>query len=243
MKNHKTLVIGLLASVIGMSAFSHPLNPPPSRKEVVAWMEPDNKSFLCYCTYNQNDLIMNSDSCDSPGQRVVVGQIVTAATLAQWMSKGRIISGWAVELTKRATNDPLNNTLFSEAVWPYYANATSVTGTMSTQGQFGACRFTITQGVARIVDGRLGEYARTALYLSDRYEIDIPEATRSHLIAIHEEVPISDRERIRNEMASKWNGTSNHWIDPVDHTKAKGESMRSALESTLHEHRIRNKYR
>ena len=117
------------------------------------------------------------------------------------------------------SRDPLNLTIFTDAAWSLYRQAKDFTGTMNLHGVLGACPASLSENkTMSMPDGRLGEIARTALYLADTYHLPMPDNIRKRFISIHEYSPPSTREYYRNKIAYRINRTWNAWIEkkPTD---------------------------
>lgn len=80
--------------------------------------------------------------------------------------------------------------------------------------EFGDCDFEIDE-VAGLVEPRpaiRGEIARAMLYMADRYHLYLKKSLRTLLLKWHEEDPVTDAERRRNQLIAQIQGNENHWI-------------------------------
>ncbi|MDX1519785.1 MAG: endonuclease [Gammaproteobacteria bacterium] len=78
----------------------------------------------------------------------------------------------------------------------------------------GNCDFEIDED-RRLVEPRpeiRGEIARAMLYMADRYDLYLKKKLRKLLLEWHEQDPVTDGERQRNEKIYSLQGNRNHWI-------------------------------
>lgn len=210
-RNHISVIVALL---ISFNLMAEPLTRQPTALQVARYMEPERLTFLCYCEYSGALSKLDTTGCETPGQRGVVGNIIPKGLIQSWIANGQS-SAFIEETTDTIRNDPLNITIFNDTTYAAYQGARVFYGTMEPIGSFGACRFNIdSAGKAFIPDSRLGEVARTALYLSSRYHLTIPPEQKKSFEDIAAAMPVTSRERLRNKMAKRWNNSWNERVSP-----------------------------
>lgn len=220
---------------------SAPLTRHPTALQVSRYMEPERLTFLCYCDYSGALSKLDTSGCESPGQRAVVGTIIPPELIVTWIGN-RYWPERVIEIAKEVANDPLNLTMFSDATYPAYLKAKSFFSTEDTTGQFGACRFNIdADGRAFVPDSRIGEVARTALYLADRYSLHIPEAQKKSFEDIAAASPPGSREKLRNKLAYRWNKSWNTYVSPKPEETYYDRRLQEGLMDNIYqEHIIHN---
>ncbi len=230
----------IIAAILAITAFqaeARPLTSPPSMTDVTHFMEPEPITFLCYCEYEQPYARLDTAGCDTPGKRALVGHIVPASYITNWFPAGTVWKDTLIDLMRAISSDPLNLTLFVDSVYPAYSQATIITGTLEPS-EYGGCRFSFDGQTAKIADGRLGEFARTTLYLADQYQLPIPEGTRKHLLDVHNASTPSDREIARNMRAWRWNKSWNPYIMEKPGESEVTRSVQEGLIDFLYKYRI-----
>lgn len=234
----------LLTPLLSTLLHAAPFVSYPTMPEFISRMENEGLTFLCNCEFSEPYGKLDNEGCATPAKKAVMGNIVTAKMLKEWIysDKPENLSGineiMLNETLKIIVLDPLNMTLFEDNTYPHYSRAKTITGTMLPSGKFGACRFSAEGDTARIADGRLGEYARTALYLKDQYSIQLPQKVVTHLLDINRMLPPNEREITRNIRAYKWNGSWNNYVMEKPNKSEIDHSVRKGLLEYIYRHTI-----
>jgi len=231
-------IIAAILITLAAPAMARPLLSPPSLTDIVHFMEPDPKTFLCYCEYHQPYATLDTAGCDTDAKRAVVGQIVPSSYIGGWFAEGTLWTETLIDLMRAVAADPLNLTIFIDSAYPAYSQSTIITGTIDPGGSYGGCRFDFDGQTAKIADGRLGEFARTALYLADQYDLPMPQTTREHLLDVHYASPPSERELARNIRAWRWNKSWNRYILTRPEESEITRSVQQGLVDFLYKYRI-----
>lgn len=217
--------------LISQFSWAIPLEVMPSMPSQMK-MEPENITFACYCEFDRPYANLDTSGCESEGLKAVVGKIIPEDMIISWFDFAGKIPQKARESIQRISQDPLNLTVFTDAAWGLYSRSMDFTGTADIHGVLGACAATLEYDMTmKMPDGRLGEIARTALYLADTYSLPMPPEMRDRFIAIHQYSPPSVREYFRNKTAYRLNKSWNFWIEdlPVD-KKSIHEEMSKKLD-------------
>lgn len=204
-------------------------------------MEPERLTFLCYCEYQGPLNKIENAGCDSPGKNAITGNIITTEMIVSWVGH-RLEPHQTKRLLKLTQSEPLNITLFSDAPLMSYTTSLDFTGTIDPIGQYGACRFDVNEDhLAFVPDGRLGEIARTALYLDDAYHLLMPEKQRDRFMAIHLASRPTTREKERNTLAWKLNKSWNPYIGPSPEKPKYNQHLNQYLNDLIYKRQVLKK--
>lgn len=202
--------------LVPFSSIASPLLKSPYIIDVNGYLEIEDKTFLCFCDYSPTTGRLDTSGCATDGRYATVGNIITPSQITHWLPEGMfdddITASFLNDTIKTIMRDPLNLTVFSDKVYPSYYTAKVVTGTNEIGGKLGACPFERYEDKVKINDGRLGEYARTALYIKKEYGIPIPDKTLEHLRDMSKAAFITEREHYRNKGAYRWNKSWNEYV-------------------------------
>ncbi|MEY8198522.1 MAG: hypothetical protein RPS47_04720 [Colwellia sp.] len=204
-------------------------------------MEPEKLTFLCYCDYHGSLNKIANAGCESPGKEAISGNIITVAMIVGWVD-GRLERRQLERLLKLTQSEPLNTTIFSDATLMDYTKSLDFTGTMEPIGKYGACRFNLNADkIAYVADGRLGEIARTALYLDDAYQLLMPSKQRERFEAIHRASNPTIREKRRNNLAWKLNKSWNPYVGPSPEKSTYNTQLNQYLSDLINKRRVLSK--
>jgi hypothetical protein len=237
------VAVGILITLLSIgTAMAVPLLEKPSLSDVLGRLDIELQTYLCYCDVTHPIGVLDTAGCATPGARGVVGNIITTAMILSWIpNKAEIQAEHLSSLLLAISRDPINLAVFNDITWEKYKDSTDFTGTIGVGGEFGACPLKFTKGLAHIPDGRVGETARVALYLRQQYSIPIPAEKVKHLEDIHYMVLTSQREDLRNQLAKKWNGSWNPYVNPNTETENfYSQDVVNGVINNIFETRIKN---
>lgn len=237
-----SVTIAVLALAVA-AVQAAPVINTPTRYQVIAHMEPDLTTFVCNCDFHHITGRIDNSGCESPGERAVVGNIVPASVIRGWLSAQNGLPIDSDALIKNVLRDPLNLTIFSDKVAPTYHKATQVLATDTLRGDFGACiiHHDKRTGSISIPSAKMIEFARTALYLKDEYDLPVPDQLVKHYQAVSEAAPPSQREELRNAGAFSWNGSWNTYVNKDRPITAKSNSIRQGIVEGIHRRYVEGK--
>lgn len=224
-------------------ASAAPLTNSPTRYQVIQYMEPELKTFGCYCDFNRTTGRVDASGCEAPGDRAVIGNIVPASVIKSWVAETPDKTIDVELLLKGALRDPLNLTLLTDEIAKTYHSATQVLASDQLRGEFGACilHHDRTTGAISIPTARMTEFARTALYLADEYGLPLPEHLRQHYNDVAAAYPPTKREYNRNNGAYEWNGSWNDYIADDRPVPPRSNAIRRGIIEGIHRRYVEGK--
>jgi hypothetical protein len=215
---YKYLILIIISSISSSPVFAmEPLNMGPEQRFMVR--EPStNATFLCNCYINKQDLQIYPKSCGVDDNRIVLGNYVTPTLIRDWTTtnKNHAVQG----RLQLAIDDPFNQAVFSRSVYSTYRTAKNLFLASRRNIVDTQCFYSYAPHVATAYTSisRASIISRVALYLSDKYQLDIPIKDKMNYTKWAEEFPLTAEERNHYADVKKWhqfNYTPDTFISPA----------------------------
>jgi hypothetical protein len=201
---YKYLIMVILSSItLSPVSAMEPLNMGPEQRFIVR--EPGTSAtFLCNCYINKQDLQIYPRSCGVEDDRIVLGHYITPVLMEQWTTtkKNPALS----DRIESALNDPFNQAIFSRSVYSTYKTAKNLSLATKRNIIDSQCFYSYAPHVATSYTSisRLSIIGRMAMYLSKKYQLDIPNKDELNYTKWANETPLYAEERNHYADVKKW---------------------------------------